>query len=156
MDLPWSMCAMIEKLRMRFNKARNPCERLAVEMILADELAVIFDDGDLRGIRPFPVVSSVNIVDNDLEAAPHQRQQLLNHYLTEMASLPAIYIDGLQQSLSIIGVKRRRQLACRTRQRLITSPKPRPSNAAMAALASPSEAAYAITAPARAPSIGIP
>lgn len=87
---------MIEKLRMRFIKARNPCERLAVEMILTDELAVIFDDRDLRVIRLLPVLSSVNIVDNDLEAATHQRQQLLDHYLAKVASLPAVYIDGLQ------------------------------------------------------------
>jgi len=125
-------------------------------MILADELAVIFDDRDLRVIRLSPVLASVDVVNNDLEAVTHERQQLLDHYLAKVASLPAVYVDGFQQSLSIDGVKRRRQLACRTRQRLTTSPKPRPSNAAVAAPASPSEAAYAITAPARAPSIGIP
>jgi len=147
---------MIEKLRMRFNKARNPCQRLAVEMILTDELAVIFDDRDLRVIRLFPVLASVNIVDNDLETATHERQQLLDYYLAKVASLPTVYVNCFQQSLSIVGVKRRRQLACRTRQRLMTSPKPRPNSAAIAAPASPSEAAYAIMEPARAPSIGNP
>ncbi|MDH3749777.1 MAG: hypothetical protein OEU40_04215 [Gammaproteobacteria bacterium] len=42
-------------------------------MILADELAVIFEDWNTGVVFPFPVLPGVNIVDDDLKPATYER-----------------------------------------------------------------------------------
>jgi hypothetical protein len=59
---------------MRFIKLGNPCQRVAVEIILADELAVIFYDRNPGIELAFPVLASVDIVHSDFEPPAHDRQ----------------------------------------------------------------------------------
>jgi hypothetical protein len=47
---------------------------VAVEMILTDELAVILQDRNPGIVLPFPVLARINIMNDNLEPAKHERQ----------------------------------------------------------------------------------
>jgi len=106
-------------------------------MILADELPVIFDDRNSRGVSRLPILATVYVMDLEFETPPQQRQEFLNQDLAKVTSLAAVDIDSFQHSFSTVGMKRRRQSACRNFCRLKNSPTARPSSAAPAAPTSP-------------------
>jgi hypothetical protein len=126
---------------MRSIEARDSSECVAVEMILADDLAVIFDDRNADVIIAAPVSARVDIVNHDLEPAAYERQQFFDQNLAQVASLPAVDVDGLQQSRAMVGVRLPRHGPWRSRQRLAAIPAPTPSSAATAAAESPSTSA---------------
>ena len=106
-------------------------------MILADDLAVIFEDRNTGVVFRLPVLPALDIVDNNLKSAPHQWQQLVEHYLAQMAAMSAVYIQSSHDMRSTVGTNCSMQLVCRKRQRPTTRPVLSPSNAAIAAAASP-------------------
>jgi len=109
-------------------------------MILADLLAVILEDRNTGVVFPFPVLPTVDIVDNNLEPATDKWQQLVDHYLAQVAALAAVDSQSFQSSrLSIVGRNRCRQAVCRKCQRARTRPDPSPVSAAKAAVTSPSD-----------------
>lgn len=118
-------------------------------MILADQLAVIFDNRNPRVVLRFPVFATVDIKNRNLESAVDQEQQFLDQLLTKMTPPPAKYRQGFQiadplpvsRRRCTDGKNRRRQGVCRNRQRPIVNPTVRPASAATAAAASPSDKA---------------
>lgn len=106
-------------------------------MILADDLAVIFEDRNTDVVFRFPVLPALDIVDNNLKSTPHERQQLVEHYLAQMAALAAVDIQSSHDMRSTVGTNRSMQLVSRRRQRPMPNPVPSPNNAAIAAAASP-------------------
>lgn len=70
-------------------------------MILAYRLPVILDDRDPCGVCHAPIRSAVNVVHLDGKDAAHQRQQLFDEHVAEMAA-PAT-----------VNVKNRHSVRCR-------------------------------------------
>ncbi len=62
-------------------------------MILADELAVIFYDRYARVVGLLPLIASIDIVDDNLESATNEGQQLFDELLAKVAALPAVHVN---------------------------------------------------------------
>jgi hypothetical protein len=73
--------------------AQYPCDRVAIEMILADELPVILYDRNSHVISPSPVVTRIDITDLDVDPAANLLQKLLDQLLTQMTALAAVDDD---------------------------------------------------------------
>src|SRR5688572_16110082 len=96
-DLPWSMCAMIEKLRMRcWGVKAKPCKRSAILAQLGDRLraksvrehrVLKHENGNVAAI-PQPQVGIG--VDVDLLELHAERAELGRHLLAEMAAAAAV------------------------------------------------------------------
>src|SRR5687767_409784 len=96
-DLPWSMCAMMEKLRMRcWGVKAEPCKRSAILAQLGDRLRrqAVLEDEILeyqhRHIPPVPQPQLGVGIDIDLVEGDAERAQLACHLLAEMAAAAAV------------------------------------------------------------------
>src|SRR5688572_29292097 len=102
-DLPWSMCAMMEKFRMRERSVNAwPCKRSAILAQLGNrcrgeavlENGVLQDkDGNITAIAHAKVGIGVHI---DLVEIDAQRAQPGCHLLAEMAAVPAVQLSLCQ------------------------------------------------------------
>src|SRR5688572_12422936 len=96
-DLPWSMCAMMEKLRMRcWGVKAEPCKRSAILAQLGDRAR-----GEPMHHHNLPRDEHGNVapiaqpqlgigIDVDLVEADAERAQLAGHLLAEMAAAAAV------------------------------------------------------------------
>ena len=106
--------------------------RVAIEMILADELAVIFNDGYPGSVGLPPLGLCVYVVDAYLQPPPHERQKLLNQLLAKMTALSAVDVNGLHPGRTAVGLNSRRHSFRPSLQRPSSMPAPIPASAANA------------------------
>lgn len=67
---------------------------MSIQLIFAHELFIELQYRDPRIVLAAPIFAAVHIVHLDRQMARHDGQQIFNQLLTQMATLPAVYVKN--------------------------------------------------------------